>query len=70
MPSSPLLLYSGLFRLNTLTSSFKNGSFTQRLHGNRLPGQENTSEPSKDGLFNLGQVTKDGLAAIGGFFGI
>jgi hypothetical protein len=70
VPSSPLLLYSGLFRLNTLTSSFKNGSFTQRLHGNRLPGQENTSEPSKDGLFNLGQVTKDGLAAIGGFFGI
>lgn len=69
VPSSPLMQYSGFFRLNQLTSYFKNGSFTQRLHGNRLPGQENTTESSKEGLFNFSQFTKNGLGAIGGFFG-
>lgn len=65
VPSSPLLQYSGLFRLNKLTSFFKNGSFTQRIYGNRLPQQENTNEESKSSTFSLSKLTKDGLAAIG-----
>lgn len=65
VPSSPLLQYSGLFKLNKLTSYFKNGEFKQRLHGQRLPGQENTAPESKSSSFSLEKITKDGLAALG-----
>ena len=38
--------FSGLYKLTTITSSFKNGKFTQNLVANRRQGQDNTATPS------------------------
>jgi hypothetical protein len=38
--------FSGLYKLTTITSSFKNGKFTQNLVANRRQGQDNTSSAS------------------------
>ena len=38
--------FSGLYKLTTITSSFKNGKFTQNLVANRRQGQDNTSAAS------------------------
>lgn len=65
VPSTPLMQYSGLFRVNQLTSYFKNGSFTQRLHGNRLKQQESSAAESKSSAFSLSHITQDGLSALG-----
>jgi hypothetical protein len=38
--------FSGLYKLTTITSSFKNGKFTQNLVANRRQGQDNTAPPN------------------------
>jgi len=41
----PLLPFSGLYKVNTLTSTFKGGVFTQELNILRIPGQADPGGP-------------------------
>lgn len=65
VPSSPLLQYSGLFRINQLTSYFNQGVFKQHILGNRVDQQENPNEASKSSAFSFDKFTKDGAEMIG-----
>jgi hypothetical protein len=47
--------YSGLYRINRVTSTFKGGVFEQRLTGQRLPLQE--KEKESETTFGLGSIT-------------
>jgi hypothetical protein len=42
--------FSGLYKLTTITSFFKNGKFTQQLVGNRRQGQDSKDTPSAANL--------------------
>jgi hypothetical protein len=57
--TAPVLMFSGLYKLLTVSNHFKGGQFTQTLKGNRRPSQEipgpgsykvtlSTSTPSRD----------------------
>lgn len=63
--SAPVAMFSGLYKINTLTSKFSQGKFQQTLSGFRRPQQENpaaadasktlsatNTEPPKDGQTN------------------
>jgi hypothetical protein len=63
--SAPVAMWSGLYKVNTLTSKFQGGKFTQSLSGFRRPQQENpmavdvtktfsatNTEPAKQGQAN------------------
>jgi hypothetical protein len=63
--SAPVAMWSGLYKVNTLTSKFQGGKFTQTLSGFRRPQQENpmavdvtktfsatNTEPAKEGQAN------------------
>lgn len=63
VPSSPLLQYSGLFKINQVTSNFNKGMFKQHLLGQRLPGQESLAEESS---FSFDSFTNAGEALVGG----
>jgi hypothetical protein len=63
VPSTPVMQYSGLFRINQATSTFKDGKFEQHLIGQRLDQQENPTEATSS--FSLDNLLKDGIAAIG-----
>jgi hypothetical protein len=66
--TTPVMQYSGLFRINQVTSTFKTGQFEQRLFGQRLPLQEKEKE-SEVGPFStskLGQSAEKLLKKAGG----
>ena len=50
--SGPTLGFTGLYRVNTVTSTFKNGVFKQRLVGSRRPLQELKAEGSANSTLN------------------
>ena len=50
--SSPVLGFSGLYRINRLVSQFKKGSFTQTIDALRRPGQENPNKGTKTQALN------------------
>jgi len=58
-------MFSGLYKLTSITSSFKAGKFTQTLQGYRRPGQEITDSKSKDNLLSS-QVEKQKPAEAAG----
>jgi hypothetical protein len=49
--------FSGLYKLTTITSSFKNGKFTQNLVANRRQGQDNTAPASKNSYPTANKTT-------------
>jgi hypothetical protein len=66
--TTPVMQYSGLFRINQVTSTFKTGQFEQRLFGQRLPLQEKEKE-SEVGMFgtsSLGKSASKLLKTVGG----
>jgi hypothetical protein len=52
--TTPVMQYSGLFRINRVTSTFKGGQFEQRLFGQRLPLQE--KEKESENVFGTGSI--------------
>ena len=60
--SAPVIAFSGLYRINKITNTFKDGKFVQVLEGNRVEQQENPAEATASQLFS---VIKD---AIGDLF--
>jgi len=42
--TAPVMQFSGLYTITNVTSTFKNGEFTQHLVGNRRPLQESTKQ--------------------------
>jgi ABC-type molybdate transport system substrate-binding protein len=48
--------YSGMYKLNTVISTFADGSFTQVLQGQRMPQQENPTEAAAADTFNTSGV--------------
>ena len=51
--SAPVIAFSGLYRVNKITSTFNQGKFTQVLEGNRRPQQENDVEATPSQLFSV-----------------
>ena len=52
----PVMQYSGMYKLNTVISTFADGSFTQVLQGQRMPQQENPTEAAAADTFNTSGV--------------
>jgi hypothetical protein len=57
--SGPTLGFTGLYRVNTVTSTFKNGVFKQRLVGSRRPLQELTAEGASTTVINTSTPKPD-----------
>lgn len=60
--STPVIDYSGFYRVNTITSTFKGGMFTQILHGNRRLLQDLIKESTGSSGFSnasLSSTTKE-----------
>jgi hypothetical protein len=53
--TTPVMQYSGLYRINRVTSTFKSGQFEQRLLGQRLRLQEKEKESQSS--FGTGNLT-------------
>jgi hypothetical protein len=53
---APVIHFSGLYHVNQVTSSFKDGRFTQELHGYRRQQQENPTVGSLSSLFNISKI--------------
>lgn len=68
--TTPIMQYSGLFRINRVTSTFKGGMFEQRLLGQRLPMQERSKETeatfSTDNMTQSAEKIMKKAAEIGG----
>ena len=67
--TTPVLMFSGFYKLTSIESRFSSGKFTQVLGGNRVDGQELTKEATKDQLLNVstpGKVvdTRGGTAGV------
>jgi len=58
--TSPVMSWSGLYRVTIVTNNFKQGKFTQTIQGYRIPLQESDVESTPNELFNLGNVIKQG----------
>jgi hypothetical protein len=69
-PSSTVSVthFSGIYKVNKVTSTFNQGRFTQLLEGYRIPGQEskNASDPGQ--LFNINSLLDSVTSIIGGVF--
>lgn len=52
--TTPVMQYSGLYRINQVTSTFKAGQFEQRLTGQRLPLQE--KEKESESVFGIDKI--------------
>lgn len=68
--AAPVMQYSGLYRINQVSSTFKAGQFEQRLTGQRLPLQEKEKESETSfGLGSLlaspGKMLKKAASSIG-----
>jgi len=50
--TAPLLMYSGLYDIRTLTSNFKSGKFTQTLSGIRINNYGLKTQATADSMFN------------------
>jgi hypothetical protein len=70
MPTSPLMLYSGLFKITTLTSTFKGGKFEQQVQGYRYKMQESSKTALSSGTFSLDNLVNKGAAALSDLLGI
>jgi hypothetical protein len=57
--AGPTLGFTGLYRVNTVTSTFKNGVFKQRLVGSRRPLQELTAEGASTTVINTSTPKPD-----------
>lgn len=57
--TSPVIEYSGFYRVNTITSTFKNGTFTQILHGNRRMLQDLINEAKAGSGFNNSSLSSE-----------
>lgn len=66
--SSPVIQFSGLYRVTQVTSHFTKGQFTQDLKGVRRPQQESTKPALANVGFNLGNLVSSGIDAITGLF--
>jgi hypothetical protein len=64
-PTSELMQFSGLYRVNQLTSLFNRGDFTQVLKGQRRKLQEATTKDEPDPSFSTDSFTFDGTPSIG-----
>lgn len=51
--TAPVLLFQGLFRIRSVTSSFKGGQFTQKLSLIRLVNQESSVTPYQGSSFGM-----------------
>lgn len=70
MPTSPLMQYSGFFKITTITNTFKGGKFEQSLSGYRYPLQEGSTPSETKGAFNLDNLVKKGVGALSDLLGI
>jgi hypothetical protein len=52
--SAPVVHFSGLYKIQKLTSHFKDGKFTQNIVGVRRKGQESSKQAAKTDSFNVG----------------
>jgi hypothetical protein len=52
-------MFSGLYKLTNITSSFKGGKFTQTLQGYRRAGQELTDSDDTENLPSSETVPKN-----------
>lgn len=57
--SAPVIAFSGLYKVNKVTSHFKQGRFTQVLEGNRRQQQENDKTGTPDQTFNSTNAKPD-----------
>lgn len=64
MPTSPLMQYSGIFKISDLVSNFKGGKFEQNIRGWRHPLQEMELLPERETLFSLDNILQKGLGSI------
>jgi hypothetical protein len=62
--TSPVMQFSGLYRVTTVTSRFSNGEFKQDLKGMRRRQQESTQESSLSVGFNIDNIVQ-GLTDTG-----
>lgn len=53
---APVVHFSGLYHVNQVISNFKDGRFTQELHGYRRPQQENPHVGSLSSLFSIKNI--------------
>jgi len=57
--SVPLLQWSGIYQVIKVISNFDGGSFTQKLSGPRINGQENTGAGASSDVLNVSNEKKD-----------
>lgn len=66
--TSPVMQFSGLYRVVNVTSHFSQGKFTQDLKGIRRPQQE-SSQPVPPSIgFNVGNLVSSAITTIKGIF--
>lgn len=77
-PTTPVMTFNGLYRINQLTSTFRGGEFRQVLKGQRRNQQEAIQEGTSDnalstdsitaGIKQLGKIASNVGSAIGSIF--
>jgi hypothetical protein len=55
--TAPVIQFSGLYMVQTVTNIFNQGKFTQKLRGTRRPQQENKTESTPSQLFSITKNT-------------